>query len=158
MAKPLSDKIIDSIDAAAELYYRLIMVVAPVGMGKTAALREVNERMNAPLMNINLDLSRRMLDLTERQRALQLPRLLSEIVNAFENEVILLDNIEILFDVSLKQDPLRLLQGLSRNKTIVATWGGTIDGEHMTYATSDHPEYKRYPVRDVLIVAPEVAA
>ena len=87
-----------------------------------------------------------MLDLTERQRALQLPRLLSEIVGASAADVILLDNIEVLFDVSLKQDPLRLLQGLSRNKTVVAAWSGSIDGEHMVYATPDHPEYRRYPV------------
>ena len=68
-----------------------------------------------------------MLDLTERQRTLQLPRLLLTIVNEASGDVILLDNIEILFDVSLRQDPLRLLQGLSRNKTVVAAWDGSID-------------------------------
>jgi hypothetical protein len=99
-----------------------------------------------------------MLDLTSRQRALQLPRLLAEIVDASTADVVLLDNIEILFDVSLKQDPLRLLQGLSRNKTVVAAWSGTIDGEHMVYATPDHPEYKRYPLRDFLVVNPEAVA
>ncbi|MGB7296512.1 MAG: BREX-3 system P-loop-containing protein BrxF [Candidatus Aminicenantales bacterium] len=72
--------------------------------------------------------------------------------------VVLLGNIEVLLDVSLKQDPLLLLQGLSRNKTVVAAWSGSIDGEHMVYATPDHPEYKRYPIRDFLIVNPEVAA
>jgi len=158
MAEPLADKVIGRIEQAVELYHRLIMVVAPAGAGKTAALQDVHERTGAPLINVNLELSRSMLDLTERQRALQLPRLLSEIVNASENDVILLDNIELLFDVLLKQDPLRLLQGLSRNKTIVATWGGAIEGEHMIYATPNHSEYKRYSVRDVLIVTPEVAA
>ena len=158
MAEPLADKVIRKIDQAAELYHRLVMVVAPAGAGKTSALQDVHARSGAPLVNVNLQLSCCMLELTERQRALQLPRLLAEIVNAVETDVILLDNIEILFDVSLKQDPLRLLQGLSRNKTIVATWGGAIDGEYMIYATPDHPEYKRYPVRDVLIVTPEVAA
>ena len=158
MAEPLADKVIGRIEQAVELYHRLIMVVAPAGAGKTAALQDVHERTGAPLINVNLELSRSMLDLTERQRALQLPRLLSEIVNASENDVILLDNIELLFDVLLKQDPLRLLQGLSRNKTIVATWGGVIEGEHMIYATPNHSEYKRYSVRDVLIVTPEVAA
>jgi hypothetical protein len=108
-----------------------------------------------PLVNVNLELSRRMLDLTERQRALQLPRLLSKVVNATESDVILLDNIEVLFDVSLKQDPLRLLQGLSRNKTVVAAWSGTIDGEHLVYGTPEHPEYRRYSSRDVLVVQPE---
>lgn len=158
MAEPLADRIMQRIGQAAELYHRLVMLVAPAGAGTTAAFRDVHERTAAPLVNVNLELSRRMLDLTERQRALQLPRLLAEIVGASPAEVILLDNIEVLFDVSLKQDPLRLLQGLSRNKTVVAAWGGSIDGEHMVYATPDHPEYRRYPLRDFLVVNPEAIA
>ncbi|MFA4846399.1 MAG: BREX-3 system P-loop-containing protein BrxF, partial [Patescibacteria group bacterium] len=128
MAEPLADSVIRKIGQVAELYHRLVMLVAPAGAGKTAALRDVHQRTAAPLINVNLELSRRMLDLTERQRALQLPRLLSEIVGSSAAEVTLLDNIEVLFDISLKQDPLRLLQGLSRNKTVVAAWSGSIDG------------------------------
>ena len=158
MAEPLADRVILGIGQAAELYHRLVMLVAPAGAGKTAALQDVHERTAAPLVNVNLELSRRMLDLTERQRALQLPRLLAEIVGATAADVVLLDNIEVLFDVSLKQDPLRLLQGLSRNKTIVAAWSGSIDGKQMIYATPDHPEYRRYPLRDFLIVNPEANA
>ena len=158
MAEPLSDGVIRKIGQAAELYHRLVMLVAPAGAGKTAALQDVHERTAAPLININLELSRRMLDLTERQRALMLPRLLAEIVDASAADVVLLDNIEVLFDVSLKQDPLRLLQGLSRNKTVVAAWSGSVDREHMVYATPDHPEYRRYPLRDFLVVNPEAAA
>ena len=152
MAEPLADRVIRKIGQAAELYHRLVMLVAPAGAGKTAALQDVHARTMAPLVNVNLELSRRMLDLTERQRALQLPRLLAEIVGASAADVVLLDNVEVLFDVSLKQDPLRLLQGLSRNKTVVAAWSGTIDGGHMFYAKADHPEYKRYPARDFLVV------
>jgi len=158
MVEPLADWVIERIGQAAELYHRLVMLVAPAGAGKTAALQDVHERTMAPLVNVNLELSRRMLDLTERQRALQLPRLLAEIVGASAADVVLLDNVEVLFDVSLKQDPLRLLQGLSRNKTVVAAWSGSIDGEHMVYATPDHPEYKRYPLRDFLVVNPEAVA
>lgn len=158
MAQSFSNRVIQRIGQAAELYHRLVMLVAPAGAGKTAALQDVHERTAAPLVNVNLELSQRMLDLTERQRALQLPRLLAEIVGASAADVVLLDNVEVLFDVSLKQDPLRLLQGLSRNKTVVAAWSGSIDGEHMVYATPDHPEYKRYPLRDFLVVNPEAVA
>ena len=158
MAEPLADRVIKKIGQAAELYHRLVMLVAPAGAGKTAALKDVHERTAAPLVNVNLELSRRMLDLTERQRALQVPRLLAEIVSSFVADVILLDNIEVLFDVSLKQDPLRLLQGLSRNKTVVAAWNGSIDGSSLVYATPDHPEYKRYPLRGLLVVNPDALA
>ena len=156
MAEPLSDRVIGKIDQAAELYYRLVMLVAPAGAGKTAALQDVHERTDAPLINANLELSLRMLELTERQRALQLPRLLSEMVNAAQGDVVLLDNIEVIFDVGLKQDPLRLLQGLSRNKTVVAAWNGTIVEDSLTYAAPAHPEYRRYPMRDFLGASPEV--
>jgi hypothetical protein len=158
MAEPLADRIMQRIGQAAELYHRLVMLVAPAGAGKTAALQYVHERSAAPLVNVNLELSRRMLDLTERQRALQLPRLLAEIVGASAAEVILLDNIEILFDIKLKQDPLRLLQGLSRNKTVVAAWNGSIEGDHLVYAAPGHAEYRRYPSRDFLVVTPEAIA
>ena len=158
MTESLADQIILKIDQAAELYHRLLLVVAPAGAGKTAALQDVRERISIPLVNVNLELSRCMLDLTERQRALQLPRLLSEIANTPGGNVILLDNTEILFDVSLKQDPLRLLQGLSRNKTVVATWSGSVGSDHITYATPDHNEFRRYPVRDFVIASPEITA
>lgn len=158
MAEPLADTVIRNIEQAAELYYRLVILVGPAGSGKTAALQDVHERTAAPLVNVNLELSRRMLDLTERQRALQLPRLLSEIVGASAADVVLLDNLEVLFDVSLKNDPLRLLQKLSRNKTVVAAWNGVIDGAHIVYATPEHPEYKRYPIQDFLVVNPQAVA
>jgi DNA polymerase III delta prime subunit len=136
MAEPLADQVLRKIGEVCSLYHRLILMVGPAGSGKTSALQEVSAstslsacghaQAGAPLVNVNLELSRRMLDLTERQRALQLPRLLGEIVGEATGELVLLDNIEILFDVHLKQDPLRLLQGLSRNKTVVAAWNGSI--------------------------------
>mgnify|MGYP000962589581 CR=1 FL=1 len=154
MAEPLADQIERQIHHAIELYHRLVLVVAPAGAGKTKALQVLSERLGAPLINVNLELSRRMLELSERQRALLLRRLLSETVNAVQADVILLDNIEILFDVSLKQEPLPLLQGLSRNRTVIAAWNGSTDNEHLVYAAPGHPEYKRYPKGDFLAVNP----
>jgi len=156
MAEPLPYQILQKIGEARELYHRLILMVAPAGSGKTSALQEVSTSTSAPLINVNLEMSRQMLDLTERQRVLQAPRLLGEIIGKVKGELVLLDNIELLFDVNLKQDPLRLLQGLSRNKTVVAAWNGSIWDDYLTYAVPDHPEYRRYPVRDFLVVSPDL--
>jgi len=111
MAEPLSDKIMRKVKQLDELYHRLMLVVAPSGAGKTTALQDVRDRTGAPLINVNLELSRLMLDLTQRQRALQLPRLLREIVDKDAGKMTLLDNIELLFDVGLKQDPLTAAPG-----------------------------------------------
>lgn len=155
MTEALTDRIMKNINHAAGMYHRLVVVVSPAGAGKTAALQEVSKRTSAPLVNVNLELSRELLELTERQRSIQLPRILSGIVERCNADLVLLDNIEVLFDVSLKQDPLRLLQRLSRNRTIAAAWSGMIDEGHIVYGMPDHNEYRRYPLRDFLVVDSE---
>jgi hypothetical protein len=149
-----ADQIIRQINQAAMLYHQLILVVAPCGAGKTKALQEIAKRTGFRCINVNLELSRRLLDLTERQRTLQVSRVLGDIVGKDDEHVVLLDNTEVLFDVSLKQDPPRCLQGLSRRRTVVAAWNGTIEHGYLIYATPDHPEYRRYPAGDLLVVSP----
>lgn len=158
MLSPLSEQVFRKLKHAENLYHRLILVVGPEGEGKTSALREVASRVNTTVVNINLELSRRLLGLTERQRALQLHRVLNQVVAQSEGDVVLLDNIEILFDVALKQDPLRLLQGLSRNRTVVATWAGTVEDGNLVYSEPHHPEYRRFPVGDLLVANTAVAS
>jgi hypothetical protein len=142
------------IPRVAVLYHRLILVVALLGAGKTAALQEVAKHTGSHYINVNLELSRCMLELTQRQRQLQVSRLLQGIIRTSHAQAVLLDNLELLFDVSLKLDPLRCLQDLARDKTIVAAWNGTITAGHLTYATPDHPEYRRYALEDLVIVGP----
>src|SRR6266571_1582698 len=155
MVESLVEQIFHKVDQAAQLYHRLILVVAPSGMGNTMALREVAKRTKFRYININLELSQRLLGLTERQRSLQVSRLLNKIVEENGAQVVLLDNIELLFDTSLKQDPLRLLQGISRNRTVVASWNGSIENEHLIYAQPEHPEYRRYPTTGLLVIGVE---
>ena len=155
MVEPLYNQVMRQLAQVAGLYHRLVLVVAPRSAGKAAALQEVATRTGAMVMNVNLTLSQRMLDLTERQRSLRLARLLEEITGTTAKEVVVLDNLEILFDVALKLDPLRLLQGLARHRTVVAAWNGSIEGDSVTYAVPGHPEYRRYPVRDFLVARPE---
>ena len=158
MPEALSEKVLARLDGARALYHRLILVAAPSGSGKTEALREVAESTGARLVNLNLELSRRMLDLTERERTLRLPDLLDEVVGR-DDPLVLLDNIEILFEVSFEQDPLRLLQGVSRNRTIVAAWNGTLANGYLTYAAPEHPEHRRFSRDDrgdLVLVGPDV--
>jgi hypothetical protein len=67
-------------------------------------------------------------------------------------DVVILDNIEILFDPALQQDPLRCLQGVSRNRTIVASWNGSARDRMLSYAEPGHREYRRYTEVPAIIV------
>lgn len=131
---------------AAMLYFRLVLAVGPVGAGKSALLKTLKDSTEAPLLNVNLQLSRRLLELGERSRIVRLPGILDDLIEAEAGgaDTVLLDNTELLFDPALEQDPLRLLQNLSRHRTIVAAWLGSVRNGVLTYAEPDHPEYRSY--------------
>jgi hypothetical protein len=146
------DQIRQRLAGISDLYNRLVLVVGPSGSGKTAVLRTMGKAESAPVLPLGAEVSRRLLDLTERQRVLQLPAILEEAVAGLPPERTLLDNTEILFSPVLKQDPLRLLQRISRNRTVIASWLGSVSGGHLIYAAPDHPEFRRYPTEDLLLV------
>lgn len=152
MAASLSSQIEDVLPRTNDAYYRLILAVGPARLGKTAALAELSERHNWPRLNVNLRISEMLLDLTHRQRAVRVAGILDNIVREAASDVVLLDNIELLFAAELAQDPLRLLQSLSRNRTIVAAWPGTFDGKSLSYAEPGHPEARRYSTPQAVIV------
>ena len=137
--------------AAEGLYHRLVLLVGKTDSGKTHVLRDVADEFGTSVININLTLSSQLLELTAKQRFLRLPGTLGQITDKAQSPVVL-DNLEILFDKDLKQDPLRLLQGLSRNRAVVASWNGTSVGGRLVYAETGHPEYRSYDSVDALIV------
>ena len=63
-----SEEIRDQLGHVEGLYHRLVLVVGPPGAGKTRALQAIGESTDAPLVNVDLELLRRMLDVTEKQR------------------------------------------------------------------------------------------
>ena len=158
MAGALSERIVSRLDEAARLYNRLVLVVGPTGSGKTRALREVGNRIGAMPINVGLTLTERMLEFTERQRILKLPTTLAGIVMESGSDVVLLDNLEALFDATLRQDPMRMLKDMSKNQTIVAAWSGTLEGDYLTYADPEHPDYRRYGLDGIFIETTNVAA
>jgi hypothetical protein len=129
-----------------------VLAVGEARSGKTGALTDLSNAKGWPRINVNLQLAERLLDLTQKQRAIRVASLLDDIVKAASSDVVLLDNIEMLFAVELAQDPLRLLQGLSRNRTIVASWPGSFDGQALTYAEPGHREFKKYAAPQAVIV------
>ena len=144
MSAALASRVIDAVPTAKDKYYKLVLVVGPARSGKTATLAIVAQQRGWPRLNVNLRLSERLLELTQKQRKVRVAAILDETVRAENSSVVILDNIEMLFAQDLEQDPLRLLQGLSRNLMIIAAWPGTIDGGCLTYAEPGHPEARRY--------------
>jgi UDP-N-acetylglucosamine transferase subunit ALG13 len=138
------DSVLEQAVKAEQLYHRLLLLVAPSGTGKTEILKAVSDAHHSLCINVNLSLSKGMLDLTTKQRALRAASILNDIVDTAGGDIVLMDNLEVLFDRSLQLDPLRLLKDLSRHLTIVASWNGSINDRGLVYGEPDHPEYRQY--------------
>lgn len=151
MPEPVPNRIKQSLGQAEALYHRLVLLIGESGSGKTAALCAVAGELGTDVINVNLALSAKLIELTERQRTLHVSTLFGDVVEK-AGTIALLDNIEILFDHTLRQDPLRLLQKVSRNRCVVASWNGAVVGNKLTYAETGHPEYRSYDVAGAVIV------
>ena len=148
----IHERIKQSLQTAEGLYHRLVLLVGETGSGKTKVLREFAGEIGTEVININLLLSAELLGLSEKQRLLHLPEILDKIVGKKQATVVL-DNIEILFDQRLKQDPLKLLQLISRNRSVIAAWNGKIEHGRLTYAETGHHEYRQYDAKELLLVS-----
>lgn len=156
MKEDIIEIIFQRLKEISSQYNRLIILASPSGTGKTQILKTVHNRLKIPMINVNLELSKQMLELSESQRRMLIGPIFHDIIDNIKEEVVLLDNIEIIFDVDLKLDPIRLLQNLSRKKTIITTWNGKVENDHLTYAEPGHPEYRRYSTNNLTIICIEV--
>ena len=147
------EKILDYLEHIEDLTYKLIIIAAPSGSGKTAIIQDLSKIKKYPLINVNLQLADRLKELSKTQRSLRVDQILGEILAEHGNTPVLLDNIEILFEVNLKLNPLSLLQKLSRNRPIIATWNGVVEGNRLGYAQQGHAEYGNYDLDDTIVVS-----
>jgi hypothetical protein len=152
MAGTQAHQVAEAVRQVDGMYHQLVVLVGPPGSGKTATLKGLESTKGWNRFSVNQQLSEALLELTPKQRKVRLPSVLRTIIADVDSGVVLLDNIEMLFHPEFDQDPLRLLQGLSRNRTVVVAWPGTGDRHHLSYAVPEHGEWKRYENPDALLV------
>lgn len=87
-----------AVQQAASLYHQLVIVAAPPRSGKTALLQKFAAAHACHLVNVNLEMSRRLLEYSRAQRPRYVPSLLRELIASTPGSVVVLDNLEILFD------------------------------------------------------------
>lgn len=146
------DRLVDEI---AALHSKLILLVGRPGCGKSALLAELANRRGMKVFNVGAVLGGRLAAMPQRQRALQAYVVMRELANKYASgDLVLLDNIELLFDQSLKLDPLDLLKRHAHDMRVVAVWPGELRGDatagRLSYAEMGHPEYKNFGLEGVV--------
>lgn len=132
---------------------KLILLVGRSGSGKTQLLRQLGIKLNIKLINVGLELGRRLAATPNTKRAVFAAELLREFANKEHAEdLLLLDNLELLFAPSLQINPLELLKRLAHAKRLVAVWPGELRGTHLVYADMSHPEHRDYSCDGVVVL------
>lgn len=138
----------ESIDRAKRGYYKLVILVGPAGSGKTDMMLRLNAKKGYPYVNLNLELSRNLIDMPIEERPSYIQECIETLL-APAADVILLDNTELVFSPQLQIDPLRLFHALSRKRTVVISWNGTYNKNTLIYAEPNHSEYRTYTTQEV---------
>lgn len=144
----------DSITRANGSYNRLVLLVWP-SHDLWPLLQPVTSELNLALVNVSLALSKRLLAKKPQHRAALASDLLDEVIEAVPGDVLLLGALELLFEPGLRLSPLPALQRLARRRPIVAAWSGEARDGYLFYAQPDHPEYRRYPLDDLVFIEPD---
>lgn len=133
------------LDEVGILQSKLILIIGPSRTGKTALLQALAKDAGAIPLNVGAELSCRLSGMPQKQRLLQTTIVLRELADRHAvGDLLLLDNIELLFDKSLHLEPLDLLKRHAHAKRVVAIWPGELRGDRLTYAALAHPEHRDY--------------
>lgn len=129
----------------------LVLLIGHPGVGKSALLRALGASRGAAPLHVGSLLGRRLALIPHGQRNLQAGALLSELSGQHaESALLLLDNLELLFDRTMQLDPLALLKAHSRSRRVVAVWPGLLRDGRLVYAEKGHPEHRDYAVDGVV--------
>lgn len=131
----------EHIDVASNQYNRLVILVGPQGSGKSRLLHQLQ---GAEYINLSQMLAQALVSIPKGDRALHVNDALKDIVSSKDKQLLVLDNIEMLFLPELQTNPLMAFGHLSRNKTLIVAWTGSYDGKRLSWAEPGHPEYKVY--------------
>lgn len=133
------------VDEVAALHSKLILLIGRPCSGKTALLAELANRRGVKVMNVGAVLGKRLAALPLQQRALHANVVMREFAGEYATgDLLLFDNIELLFDQALKLDPLDLLKRHANARRVVAVWPGELRDGRLRYAEMGHPEYRDY--------------
>jgi len=115
-------------------------------------IKYVSESLEIPYININYELSKMLKDLPVKKRPRKVSEFLTLIIRDKNADMLVLDHIEILFDPQLQQNPVLLLENISRNVTLIVRWKGHCSGRKLVYSEPENDDYFTHDDTEGMII------
>jgi len=141
------EKLHSLVEDISGLNSKLILLIGPPRSGKSNLLGQLAARRQVRVLSIGAALGRELLTVPSTRRHLQVADLLKDLADDFASHgLLLMDNIELLFDRTLQLSPLDLLKRHAHARRVVAVWPGDLREDRLSYATTEHPEHQDYGI------------
>ena len=146
------------IDDAKKSINQLILIVGPIGSGKSAMLKDACS-YNFTSINLGLELSRKLMNRSKERRVLDAEEIAISIIENKKPARLALDNTEILFEHPIQLYPLTFLKKVSQQRLTIATWNGSSESHKLCYGKRGCPTYQEfvYSNQDTFIVVPTLS-
>lgn len=142
------DRLVEDISG---LNSKLVILIGPPRSGKSDFLGQLATRRQARVLNVGAALGRELLTVPSTRRHLHAADLLKELADRFSSRgLLLVDNIELLFDRTLQLSPLDLLKRHAHARRVIAVWPGDLRDDRLSYATTEHPEHQDYGINGLV--------
>jgi hypothetical protein len=141
------EKLDHLVEDISGLNSKLVLLIGPPQSGKSNLLGQLSARRQTRLLSVGAALGRELLTVPSTRRHLQAADILKDLADEFScHGLLLMDNIELLFDQTLQLSPLDLLKRHAHACRVIAVWPGDLREDRLSYATTGHPEHQDYGV------------
>ncbi len=153
------EELLSCVDAAKGKKQRLVVVTGNPGSGKSQVLREAAAKKKWDYVDCRTLVSDELIELLPAMRAGKAPGIMSEILEQYDSEVLLLDRVQTFFTPVLQLDPLALLRSLSEKYTLIVAWPGYYEEGHLFFSRLGQPEPLKFDAEGITIwpVKPEAS-
>jgi hypothetical protein len=153
----MRQKLIEAIYRVAEDRHGLVILMGDFGSGKTSLLKDVAAEINAAYLNLNLQLTDKLLAIPRSQHAdgVTTPQLIDIISGeaSSDKRPLLVDNLEILFSPELgKINPIDTFKRISRQRVVVIALPARRQGSMAVYSTVGKEDYMSMPLEDFVTI------
>ncbi|MEM5493386.1 BREX-3 system P-loop-containing protein BrxF [Hoeflea sp. AS16] len=141
------EKLNGLVEDISTLNSKLVLLIGPPRSGKSNLLVQLAAHRKMRVLSLGATLGRELLTTPSTRRHLQAADIFKELADDFASHgLLLIDNIELLFDKTLQVSPLDLLKRHAHARRVVAVWPGDLRESRLSYATTGHPEHQDYGI------------